>query len=205
VVDIQIKLSTLLCLDDDPGIIPGWGPVIADIARQIATDPATPPAWAYSVTDEHGRLLHHGQTRRRPSAAEAAHITARDRTCRAPGCTRAAIACDLDHHREQAHDGGPAHRGNLCALCRHHHRLRHELGHRLHHIHPEVWVWETPTGRMYLIPPSGDLLPYNNAAPGTGHHQLYPLRFNPGPDHDGPPPPGHARAACGTGPNDTWD
>jgi hypothetical protein len=58
---------------------------------------------------------------------------------------------------------------------------------------------------MYLIPPNGDLLPFNDAAPGTGHHQLYPLRFNPGPDHDGPPPPGHARAACGTGPNDPGD
>jgi hypothetical protein len=84
VVDIQVKLSTLLDLDQDSGWIPGWGPVIADIARQVAFDDQTRPAWAWSVTDESGQLLHHGYTARRAPAAERAFIKARDRTCRAP-------------------------------------------------------------------------------------------------------------------------
>ena len=32
-VDVVVKLTTLLCLDNDPGWLPGWGPVLADIAR----------------------------------------------------------------------------------------------------------------------------------------------------------------------------
>ncbi|HSJ85442.1 MAG TPA: hypothetical protein VLA91_16700, partial [Acidimicrobiia bacterium] len=32
VVDIQVELTTLLEWDDKPGELPGWGPVISDIA-----------------------------------------------------------------------------------------------------------------------------------------------------------------------------
>lgn len=85
VVDIQIKLSTLAELDNDPALIPGFGPVIADIARQVAHDQNANPAWKWSVTDDNGELLHHGHTRRRPNATEDAFVRARDRSCRAPG------------------------------------------------------------------------------------------------------------------------
>ena len=116
VVDLQVKLSTLMCLNEDPALIPGWGPVIADIARQVAEDREANPAWLWTVTDEHGRVLHHGHTRRRPTASEKAFVKARDRTCRARGCRRPAIDCDDDHRQEHA-NGGPSHRGNLCCLC----------------------------------------------------------------------------------------
>ena len=36
VVDITVDLATLTGLSEVPGEIPGWGPVIADIARQVA-------------------------------------------------------------------------------------------------------------------------------------------------------------------------
>jgi hypothetical protein len=48
------------------------------------------------------RLIHHGITRRRPTAEDAAYIRVRDRTCRAPGCRRAARACDIDHSEDWA-------------------------------------------------------------------------------------------------------
>ena len=86
VVDIQVKLSTLAELDNDPALIPGWGPVIADIARQVAHDQQVNPRWKWSATDENGELLHHGHTGRRPNATEDAFVRARDRSCRAPGC-----------------------------------------------------------------------------------------------------------------------
>jgi len=50
-------------LDDDPGWLPGWGPVLADIARQIAFDQKTNPAWKWSATNDSGQLLHHGHTK----------------------------------------------------------------------------------------------------------------------------------------------
>ncbi len=157
VVDIQVKLSTLMFLDEDPGWLPGWGPVLADIARQVAFDEQTRPAWAWSVTDESGQLLHHGYTGRRPPAAERAFIKARDRTCRAPGCRRPAIRCDDDHRIDHA-AGGPSHRGNVGSLCRHHHRLKHEKGFTIHPIGPAGYMWEAPDGRLYLVAGDGNIL-----------------------------------------------
>jgi Domain of unknown function (DUF222) len=157
VVDIQVKLSTLLDLDEDSGWIPGWGPVIADIARQVAFDEQARPAWAWSVTDESGQLLHHGYTARRAPAAERAFVKARDRTCRAPGCRRPAIRCDTDHRVDYV-AGGPSHRGNGCSLCRHHHRLKHEKGFTIHGFGPAAFMWEAPDGRLYLVPGDGNIL-----------------------------------------------
>src|SRR5262245_27899128 len=158
VVEIQVSLTTLMCLNEDPGLIPGWGPVIADIARQVAFEQETNPAWLWSVTDNHGNLLHHGHTKRRPNATEKAFVKARDKTCRAPGCRRKASWCDDDHRIEHQH-GGPSHRGNLCVLCRHHHRLRHERGFIVSDIHHMSNMWTAPNGKEYLVLPDGNLLP----------------------------------------------
>jgi hypothetical protein len=65
VVELTADLPTLMGLAEQVGELSGWGPVIADIARQIADarggDPDT--IWRYSITDPlTGRLLHHGTT-----------------------------------------------------------------------------------------------------------------------------------------------
>jgi hypothetical protein len=156
-VEIQVKLTTLMCLNEDPALIPGFGPVIADIARQVAFDQETKPAWLWSVTDDQGNLLHHGHTKRRPNATEKAFVKARDKTCRAPGCRRKATWCDDDHRREYQH-GGPSHRGNLCVLCRHHHRLRHERGFRVTNIHGSTNMWTAPNGHFYLVRPDANVI-----------------------------------------------
>jgi hypothetical protein len=148
VIDIQVKLSTLLGLNQDPAILPGWGPVLADIARRVALDQQINPIWRYSVTDDHGRLLHHGHTSRRPTTTEKAFVNARDRTCRAPHCHRPAIDCDQDHRTPWA-QGGPSHRGNLCVLCRRHHRMRHELGYTIDHLGGGDYKWTKTNGRHY--------------------------------------------------------
>jgi len=181
VVDIQVKLSTLLDLDQDSGWIPGWGPVIADIARQVALDEQARPAWAWSVTDESGQLLHHGYTARRAPAAERAFVKARDRTCRAPGCRRPAIRCDTDHRVDYVH-GGPSHRANGCSLCRHHHRLKHEMGFTIHGFGPAAFMWQAPDGRLYFVPGDGNLLLVEDDPPPDG-------RGADGWDLDDAPPP----------------
>jgi hypothetical protein len=53
-------------------------------------------------------------------------VRARDPHCRFPGCSIAAVFCDLDHVRP--FPAGPTHLDNLICLCRRHHRLHH-LGH----------------------------------------------------------------------------
>ena len=37
-VEIRVDLATLLGLNEEPGEIPGWGPVIADVARRLVDD-----------------------------------------------------------------------------------------------------------------------------------------------------------------------
>ena len=155
-VHIEIKASTLICLDDDPALIPGWGPVIADIARQFALDQRRNPRWLWRVTDEQGRLLSHGHTSRRPSAVERTHVRLRDRTCRAPGCTAPAMNCDQDHRQQYQH-GGPSHRSNMCSLCVHHHVLRHEYGYTHDQIALDTHLWTSPNGLVYLVAPGDDL------------------------------------------------
>ncbi|MEJ3746830.1 DUF222 domain-containing protein [Actinomycetes bacterium KLBMP 9797] len=126
VVDLQISLTTLIGLTNHPGELAGFGPVIADIARQvIAENPHL--TWRYSVYDETGLLMSHGITRRRPVARDAAYIKARDRTCRAPGCRMPAHRCEIDHTNDWAKTRNTS-RANLANLCsRHHHfKLCHE-------------------------------------------------------------------------------
>jgi hypothetical protein len=51
-------------------------------------------------------------------------VKLRDRRCPFPGCRARARTCDLDHRRAWPH-GRTAHH-NLCCLCEHHHRLKHQ-------------------------------------------------------------------------------
>ena len=111
-LDIVAKLTTLIGLDDDPAMMSGWGPVLADIARRAALEEQTNPHWKWSMTDENGLLLHYGHTQRRPTPTEAAFVRARDRVCKTKGCRQPSTKCDLDHRHERA-KGGPTHRGNL--------------------------------------------------------------------------------------------
>ena len=114
VVDLYVNLSTLMCLDDNPALIPGWGPVIADIARQVAHDQEHQPGLEVAVTDDDGNLLHHGHTRRRPTAAEKAFI--RPATAPAEPPAAAAPPSGATSTTPQRANGGPAHPAT-CAPC----------------------------------------------------------------------------------------
>ena len=68
VVDIHVDLATLAKLSEAPGDLAGYGPVIADIARQVA-DEQERSEWRFLVTDPGtGEPVHAGITRRRPTA-----------------------------------------------------------------------------------------------------------------------------------------
>ena len=84
--------------------------------------------------------------RYRPSAAQRRFATARDRTCRHPGCRNRAGWADLDHVVAHA-DGGVTACENLCCLCRRHHRLK---------THARGWAFAmTPDGALTVTTPSG--------------------------------------------------
>lgn len=150
-VELRVPLTTLMGLSERPGEVGGWGPVIADIARQVAKQQAGSP-WRVSVYDPLGRLIHHGPVRRRPTPTDAAFVKARDQTCRAPGCRVPAHRADLDHTRDWA-KGGPTIQENLGVLCRHHHGYKHHDGVRLVQIAPGVFVWTSRLGHRYSVGP----------------------------------------------------
>jgi hypothetical protein len=152
VINLGIDLTTLACLNDDPGHIPGFGPVLADIARQATHQMAEAAQWRFTVRDRNGDTVAEGRLRAkpdlsgydpyRPSAAQRAFVNARDKTCRAPGCRRPALRCDQDHIRDWAYSHETT-IANLCCLCRRHHRAKHVGGFRTERTRYGI-DWITP-------------------------------------------------------------
>jgi Domain of unknown function (DUF222) len=93
------------------------------------------------------------EPRYRPSRRLQHLIRARNATCTAPGCSRRAARCDLDH-TDPRHQGGRTCECNLALLCRHHHRCKQAEGWRLAQPEPGVLVWHTPAGRTYTTTPT---------------------------------------------------
>jgi hypothetical protein len=152
-VHVTVPLTTLLGLSADPGDLEGYGPIPAELARELAQN----ATWRRIVTDPvDGTVLDVGR-RRYPSAALARHVQERDHTCRFPGCSRKARKSDLDHTQRHV-DGGATHDGQLSALCRHHHRLKDEekepTGWSLTQPIPGHLEWISPTGRVYRVGPT---------------------------------------------------
>ena len=147
-INLHVDLTTLACLNDDPGLIPGFGPVLADIARQTVEQVAQSAQWRFTVT-ENSEAIAEGRLRYRPTPAQKAFIIARDQTCRAPGCRRPARRCDIDHIRDWV-KGGPTTVSNLCSLCNLHHQAKHAGGFRLRRTKHGI-EWRTPLGRRYTV------------------------------------------------------
>ncbi|HVQ94100.1 MAG TPA: DUF222 domain-containing protein [Mycobacteriales bacterium] len=183
-VQVTVAASTLLGLDDLPGELAGYGPIPAGLARQLAADPTG--TWRRILTDPAtGAILDVGHRSYRPPRPLARFVTARDGTCRFPGCRQPARRCDLDH--VIAWPDGPTTAANLIALCRHHHRLKHCGRWAVSADRDGALTWTAPTGRSYDTrpPPVTDPVPGHRPPPTAlpGHGR--PLPVPP----DGRPPP----------------
>ena len=152
-VQVTVALSTLLGCDDQPGELAGHGPIPAALARHIAADATG--TWRRLITDPAtGALLDRGTKTYRPPANLTAFVIARDQTCTFPGCQRGAQRCDLDH-QIPASAGGSTSPANLAALCRRHHRAKHQAGWQVRrNQRTGDSYWRSPTGHAYLSRPS---------------------------------------------------
>ena len=147
-VDIGVDLETLTRLADHPGELAGYGPVIADLARQIA-EQQQGAEWRWTVTDpDSGEVISNGVTRRRPDTGQRRNVESRNRTCIFPGCRMPAIDCDLDHRTPWA-EGGPTTTGNLAPLCRHDHQIRHRSGWAYQPLPNGDHQWTSRLGHRY--------------------------------------------------------
>jgi hypothetical protein len=66
-LDLRVRLSTLLGHDQYPAELAGWGPVHAELARDLTTTLGG-AQWHFAITDDHGHLTHCGITPTRPTA-----------------------------------------------------------------------------------------------------------------------------------------
>jgi hypothetical protein len=148
-VDIRVDMKTLAELADHPGELAGYGPVIADIARQTARNQQA-GEWRFTVTDaEEGGTVGAGVTRRRPTASQKRAVHASDETCVFPGCRMPATDCDLDHRIPYSENGATT-PSNLVPLCRHDHRIRHEAGWKHERRAGGGHVWISRLGHRYV-------------------------------------------------------
>lgn len=155
-VNLTIDLPTLLGLSENPGILAGYGAIPATVARELAAD----GKWKRFITDPvSGELLNLGRETYEPPQALIDFLTARDRTCRFPGCRQPARVGDIDHAKSWD-TGGETSISNLGVLCRRHHRMKTHGGWELKSRGDGSCTWTSPTGKIYQAPAR----PINDAA-----------------------------------------
>ncbi|MDN3353966.1 HNH endonuclease signature motif containing protein [Actinomadura sp. DC4] len=151
-VHLTVPLATMLGLSAEPGQAAGYGPLTAEVARQMAAVASSPATrWCVTVTGADGEPLHHGHLNYRPPAAMAHVVRALQPTCRFPGCTRPSRDCDLDH-RVPYEQGGATCPCNLQPLCRRHHRTKAAKGWTVTQSADRL-AWTTPAGKTYRTEP----------------------------------------------------
>ena len=159
VIHVIAEQSSVEGAGTTPGVLSGAeelipAALVAELAKSARLVPLGPPA---DATEK-------GYT---PSAKLAEFVRCRDLTCRAPGCDRPAVACDVDHTVAVA-DGGRTHASNLKCLCRKHHLLKTFWGWRDQQLPDGTVIWNLPDGHTYVTTPGSALLFPSLCAP-TGH------------------------------------
>ena len=157
-VNLTIDLATLLGLRDamDDGIaagqvdLAGDGPACATVVRDLLANPDCAVTLRRLVTDPiTGHLLDYGRRTYAIPQPLRDYITARDKTCRFPGCNRRADHCQIDHAHPW-NDGGHTSPANLGALCTRHHQLKTHAGWDITDSRPDgSCTWTSPQGRRY--------------------------------------------------------
>lgn len=143
---LNAELTALAGLSDHPGDLAGYGPVIADIARQVANQ-LVDGDWSYTVT-HNGQPIISGTTNRRPTTTQKHAVLARWRTCIHPGCRMPAIESDIDHRIPWTQQHHTTTR-DLYPLCRYHHTLKTRHGWTYQPLHNGQLQFTSPLGHKY--------------------------------------------------------
>lgn len=151
-VDVTLTMGTLTGLTNDPGDLNGFGPVIADVARRIASDDDA-KLRVIVCDDGTGTPIHIVTPSRRPTASQRRRIEVRDPRCVFPGCRMPSRRCDIDHTIAVA-DGGRTCDCNQAPLCRHDHCIKHQHGWTYHKQPDGAWQWTTKFGHTHTTTPT---------------------------------------------------
>jgi hypothetical protein len=119
-VNATIDLLSLLGLRNEPGEIAGYGPVSAAQIRDMLRDEDTMiHRLVYDPVT--GKVLDYQARGRYVDECMRTLISARDVTCRFPGCLTDAVYCDGEHCEEAGTPDGATSCANCGLMCRHHH------------------------------------------------------------------------------------
>ncbi|MFI6095633.1 DUF222 domain-containing protein [Lentzea sp. NPDC051213] len=155
---VAISAATVMGLSEQPGELAGYGPITADLARELAGD----STWRRLLTEPvTGAALEFGTSTYRPPKALRRFIWARDRTCRHPGCMRPAQKSELDH--TEPFPLGDTSEANMGPFCKRHHRVKHRTAWEVTQPTPGTFCFRSPAGRTYRRDPEpvlGDLPPF---------------------------------------------
>jgi hypothetical protein len=120
-------------------------PRLAELAAQDGT------LFSRLLTDEHGGILDVTELGRFPTQPLRRALNLIDGTCDVPGCTRPAVACDVDHQipydpgQPPGQQRGPTAAGNLHHRCPPHHGLKTRGALTVSHDKDGNARWHLPT------------------------------------------------------------
>jgi hypothetical protein len=157
---VVIDLPTLLGLAENPGLL-GAEPVPAQIARELV---ATTGSLRRIVTDPvTGHLLDYGTRIYLPDALRD-FVTARDGTCRSPGCRQPAVRSQLDH--VVPFPAGRSDVDNTHVLCKRDHDTKGRGTFSVEsHRSDGSAVWRTRDGQRGVTPARPYLNPPDESPP----------------------------------------
>ena len=156
-VNVVISDAALVAGDEQPGFLDGYGPVPAELIRELATNPdVSVELRRLYARPESGALVAMESTSRLFRGSLALMIRFRDQVCRTPWCE--AHIRHLDHP-EGVEEGGETSYQNgqgLCEACNH---TKQAPGWRARPSPGGAIETTTPAGVRYLTAPPGLPLP----------------------------------------------
>jgi hypothetical protein len=160
---VTVPVLTLLGRSQQPANLEGYGPIDPEIARQLTADA---PSFTRVLTDPvTSAILDFDRSKYVVPADLRLVLRVRDEVCRAPGCNKPAVHCDVDHSRDWAL-GGTTCVGNISHLCEAHHNLKHHTRVRLRNLGDGRIEWTTKAGRIYVTYPANAV--GGDTGPGQG-------------------------------------
>ena len=154
-IEVRVDAMTLMGCNNNPADLPGYGPISAEYAKELAFQPGS--FWYRFLTDPlSGIVIDHGRTRYRPPVALRDLVKARDVRCCGVGCYRPAASCEIDHSLPYPY--GKTADNNLAPACKYH-NLSKLHGWTVQQTSPGHFTWKSPTGRTYTVDPENDPAP----------------------------------------------
>jgi hypothetical protein len=149
-VGVTVSLATLLGLSSEPGVSADGQHVLDPaLIAELATQEGT--LFSRLLTDENGGILDVTELGRFPTQPLRRALNLIDGTCDVPGCTRPAVACDVDHQipydpgQPPGQQRGPTAAGNLHHRCPPHHGLKTRGALTVSHDKDGNARWHLPT------------------------------------------------------------